>query len=164
MLGAGRRNKPFPSVILHPAHCASVKDQGADLTLCPSAPAAEGASLIGIVAADGRVVNMGTPLPVDRAFLEAARAHGPPESRFRFSSPCQKERCGHWTGSQCKLIGELYDTAVQAEVNLTDENLPRCSIRAQCRWWHQRGRAACAVCPLVVTDTRAWSSDNAEQR
>jgi hypothetical protein len=140
-----------------------VSDQGEDLTLCPSAPAGEGASLIGVLAADGRVVNIGTPLPVDRAFLEAAQAHGPPESRYRFSSPCQKERCGHWTGHQCKLIGELFNTAIEAGVELSTTALPRCAIRAQCRWWRQRGRDACAVCPLVVTDTKSWSSDDIKQ-
>jgi hypothetical protein len=140
-----------------------VSDQGEDLTLCPSAPAGEGASLIGVLAADGRVVNIGTPLPVDRAFLEAAQAHGPPESRYRFSSPCQKERCGHWTGHQCKLIGELFNTAIEAGVELSTTALPRCAIRAQCRWWRQRGRDACAVCPLVVTDTKSWSSDDVKQ-
>jgi hypothetical protein len=155
MPGAGPRSKPLRPVIAHPTPCAPVKDQSADLTLCPSAPAAEGASLIGIVAPDGRVVNIGTPLPVDRAFLDAAQAHGPLEARFRFSSPCQKERCGHWAGTQCKLIGELLDLAVQADVDVTTESLPRCSIRAQCRWWRQRGRSACAVCPLIVTDTRS---------
>jgi hypothetical protein len=28
--------------------------------------------------------------------------------------------------------------------------LPRCSIRRQCRWFQERGRDACAVCPLIV--------------
>lgn len=140
-----------------------MSNQGDDLTLCPSAPAREGASLIGVVGSDGRVVNIATPLPIDTAFLETARAHGPPEERFRFSSACQKERCGHWTGQECKLIGELHHVAVRAGAELTTAALPRCSIRAQCRWWLQRGRDACAVCPLVVTDTRSWSAADVDQ-
>src|SRR5437763_115569 len=32
------------------------------------------------------------------------------------------------------------------------EALPRCGIRPRCRWFAQNGRAACEVCPLVVTD------------
>ena len=137
--------------------------QGEQLTLCPSAPAEEGASLIALVKTNGRIVNVGTPLPVDKEFLDAARAQGPPESRFRFSSPCRREQCGHWTGQQCKLIGELFDSAVETGADLTTAGLPRCAIRAQCRWWLQRGRDACAVCPLVVTDTRPWSSDELKQ-
>jgi hypothetical protein len=143
-------------------YCMPVSDQSDSSTLCPSAPATEGASLIGVVAADGRVVNVATPLPIGGAFIEAARAHGPPEARFRFSSPCHKGRCRHWTGHECKLIGDVYNSAVEAGVELTRPGLPRCSIRAQCRWWRQRGRDACAVCPLVVTDTRPWSSSTAE--
>jgi hypothetical protein len=30
--------------------------------------------------------------------------------------------------------------------------LPTCTIRQTCRWFGQRGRDACVVCPLVVTD------------
>ncbi len=128
-------------------------------TRCPSAPATDGALLIGVVAADGRVVNVGTPLTIDAAFIEAAEAYGPPEQRFRFSSPCLKGGCRHWNG-QCGLIGELYNSASEAGEELAVLALPRCAIRAQCRWWRQRGRDACAVCPLVVTDTRSLASDN----
>jgi hypothetical protein len=132
----------------------AVSDDG-DSTRCPSAPAADGALLIGVVTADGRVANLGTPLPIDAAFLEIANAVGAPEQRFRFSSPCQKQRCIHWKDRECGLIGELYTTASEAGENLEAAALPRCAIRAECRWWRQRGRDACAVCPLVVTDTKS---------
>ena len=122
-------------------------------TLCPSAPAAPGAALIGVVDANGRVANVTTPLVVDAAFIEAARANGgPPEERFRFSSPCQQGRCGHWTGQECGLIGRLHRAVAEAGSVESDQPLPRCSIRAACRWWLQRGREACAICPLIVTD------------
>jgi hypothetical protein len=32
------------------------------------------------------------------------------------------------------------------------DKLPACAIRAECRWWHQEGKAACLRCPQVVTD------------
>jgi hypothetical protein len=31
--------------------------------------------------------------------------------------------------------------------------LPACAIRHSCRWYAQRGAAACAVCPQIVADT-----------
>ena len=128
-----------------------------DALRCPSAPATKGALLIGIVETDGRVVNLGTSLPVDDAFIKTVRIDGSPEERFRFSSPCQRDRCGHWKGHECGLIGELYESARQKSLIEKDavsaRGLPRCAIRANCRWWSQRGRDACAVCPLVVTDT-----------
>jgi hypothetical protein len=135
-----------------------VSDQAEDFTRCPSAPATDGALLIGVVTADGRVANLGTPLPIDAAFIETANAHGAPEQRFRFSSPCQKQRCVHWNNRECGLIGELHTAASEAGENLSIAALPRCAIRADCRWWRQRGRDACAVCPLVVTDTKSSKS------
>jgi hypothetical protein len=33
----------------------------------------------------------------------------------------------------------------------TDPKLPRCSIRAKYRWWHDAGVEACLRCPTVVT-------------
>lgn len=122
-------------------------------TLCPSAPAEPGAALIGIVDAQGRVANVTTPLVIDAAFIATARASGgPPEERFRFSSPCQQERCGHWTGQECALIGRLHRAVAAAGRAETGAPPPRCSIRASCRWWLQRGAEACAICPLIVTD------------
>lgn len=32
--------------------------------------------------------------------------------------------------------------------------LPRCSIRASCRWFAQWGVVACGVCPLVIHDSQ----------
>jgi len=135
-----------------------VSDDADNSTRCPSAPATDGAFLIGVVTAEGRVANLGTPLTVDMAFIETAKAHGALEQRFRFSSPCQKERCVHWKKHECGLIGELHTAASEAGESLSVSALPRCAIRAECRWWRQRGRDACAVCPLVVTDTRSFVS------
>ena len=43
---------------------------------------------------------------------------------------------------------------MQIVENLPDvvEQLPPCSIRSNCRWWQQEGRAACIRCPQVITD------------
>ena len=59
--------------------------------LCPSAPGVPGAVLIGVVEADGRVANLGTPLPVDSGFLRTAAANGPPE-RLRADRPRYRPR------------------------------------------------------------------------
>src|SRR5690242_973104 len=77
--------------------------------LCPSAPGMPGAALIGVVQEDGRVTHLGTPLPVDAGFLDTARAHGPPERRFRFSSPCVERGCTQWDGQGCGLIDRILD-------------------------------------------------------
>ncbi len=123
--------------------------------LCPSAPAAPGAALVGVVEAGGRVVNLITPLRVEAGFVESAVAAGLPlERRFRFAAPCQQGRCGHWAGHECGLIGPLRQAASDLGQGAA-QALPPCAIRAQCRWWQQSGRDACAVCSLVVTDQRS---------
>jgi hypothetical protein len=132
--------------------------------LCPSAPGTPGAVLVGVVEADGRVANLGTPLPVDAGFLDAARAHGPPERRFRFSSPCTEGRCAQWDGRGCGLIDRIHDHVEAAGALEIPQTLRACAIRAGCRWWRQRGAAACAVCPLVATDPGLRAADAAPAR
>jgi hypothetical protein len=132
-----------------------VSDKAEYPALCPSAPATPGAMLIGVVTSSGCVANLAMPLTIDATFIRTAEAYGALEERFRFSSPCAQGGCSNWTGSECGLIGQLYDAASTAGEELTGRPLPRCGIRAKCRWWAQRGRNACAVCPLVVTDTRS---------
>jgi hypothetical protein len=123
---------------------------------CPSAPATPGALLVGVVSADGYVLNLGTPLTIDAGFIGAASIHGPPEQRFRFSSPCLKASCARWNGHECGLIGALKESAHKLPETGTkpgDPPLQRCAIRAECRWWRQQGREACKICRLVITDT-----------
>lgn len=129
--------------------------------LCPSSPGTPGAVLIGIVGPDGRVANLGTPMPVDAGFLDAARAHGPPEQRFRFSAPCAEGNCAQWNGRGCGLIDRIHDHVAAGRALETQQPLRACAIRADCRWWRQRGAAACAVCPLVATDAGAPGADAA---
>ena len=120
--------------------------------LCPSAPGTPGALLIGVVEENGLIANLGTPLPVDAGFLEAVATHGPPERRFRFSSRCVEGHCSQWDGRGCGLIDRVVGYVATEHALETQATLPRCGIRASCRWWRQRGASACMACPLVVTD------------
>jgi hypothetical protein len=118
--------------------------------LCPSTPAepgVPGVHLTGMVGADGKVAHLLTPLPVDDAFLAAARERGRPEDRFRFAAPCAEGACENWAGGECGLIGRIRAHIPAPE---SADVLPACGIRARCRWWRQDKEAACAVCPLVT--------------
>lgn len=86
---------------------------------------------------------------IDEEFVAIAREGRSPEARFRFSSPCVRAACKQWTGGGCGVIDAVLEHAPSPAV---DTPLPRCSIRPSCRWFAQRGGAACAVCPDVVTD------------
>lgn len=125
--------------------------------LCPSSRCQEGAILLGIVLSNGSVAFAKDRIVVDGAFVQNATAEGsrPPESRFRFGSPCAKGGCHQWTGSRCGVIDSVLEEA-QAQNYLLpgDTSLPQCSIRESCRWFDQTGADACAVCDAVVTETR----------
>lgn len=117
---------------------------------CPSAPAAEGATLLGIVGPGGEIGYVSPLIQIDETFLTAAAGGRPLEERFRFSQPCVEARCGYWNGSGCNVIEHvLAQEAPTPSSSAT--RIPRCSIRPSCRWFHQRGVAACRACRFVVT-------------
>ncbi|WP_137703044.1 hypothetical protein [Marimonas lutisalis] len=129
--------------------------QPPDLT-CPSAPCAPGATLLGQMGGDGRLRYTRTAMQVDDGFVETARAHGPPEARMRFAAPCQKTGCAQWTGDGCGVVRKVL-AAVEAQGGLPETPLQPCVIRADCRWFSERGATACGACQYVVTDQAAAS-------
>jgi len=124
--------------------------------LCPSWRCEAGASLIGIVLADGTVAFSKDRIVVDEAFVEVAKLGRSPEKRFRFSSTCKRAACVQWTDGKCGIvdviIGEHRERGASAGEPF---ELPECSIRPQCRWHLQSGDEACRACPEVITDRGA---------
>lgn len=114
--------------------------------LCPSSHAEPGAILLGIVGSDGRIGYVTPQLRIDSGFVESSKEGRAPEKRFRFAGPCIETGCAQWSDNKCGVI----ESALQAVEGI--QGLPKCSIRPRCRWFSQRGSAACAVCPLIVTD------------
>lgn len=137
------------------AGTADAHDSGKAAKACPSALCEEGALLLGVVAPDGHVAYIQPPTRVSAEFVTQARALGRPERRFRFSSTCVEAACPQWTGRGCAVvdiaIGPPPGDAPAGEP--TAAALPACAIRHSCRWYSQRGSAACAVCPQIVADT-----------
>jgi hypothetical protein len=125
-------------------------DSNAAALACPSARAEPGNLLYGHVTA-GTVHRLGTPIPITAEFVEAISANGPPERRFRFAGTCQEGRCAQWTGTGCGVIERVL---AELEPAGSDAALPRCFLRASCRWFAQEGGVACAACSHVVTDRR----------
>jgi len=124
--------------------------------LCPSWGCEAGASLIGIVLADGSIAFSKDRIVIDAAFVETARQGRSPEKRFRFSSTCRQSACIQWTEGKCGIVDRII---AEHEDRTADPNepfvLPECSIRPQCRWHLQSGDTACRACPEVITDTGA---------
>ena len=85
------------------------------------------------------------PQPVTPELLSLTRETDP-RLVFRFAARCEENRCAHFDGKDCQLatrIVQILPRAVDA--------LPPCSIRPECRWYQQEGKAACLRCPEVVT-------------
>ena len=119
---------------------------------CPSSRCEPGATLLGVIEADGTVGYITPQLTIDDDFVERARRGREPERRFRFSNPCVEAGCRQWTGSRCGLIDRVLDADLEP-AQPERAGLPHCSIRSSCRWFEQSGADACRVCPLVITET-----------
>lgn len=121
-----------------------------DAPLCPSAqPEMTGSVVMGVVggsAAEPQVGYLIELLPVTDEILAVAAPVKPTEV-FRFAAPCAGSSCQHFDGVDCRLAKRVVHL-LPAVV----EVLPACSIRPNCRWWQQEGKAACLRCPQIVTE------------
>jgi hypothetical protein len=115
---------------------------------CPSATCTEGSELLGIIQEDGTTAYLSERVAVEKEFVRIASEGRSPEKRFRFSNQCVEAKCKQWTGTRCGVI----DTVIRLLPDKVAESLPKCSIRATCRWFSQAGVSACSVCPVVVMD------------
>ena len=115
---------------------------------CPSSLGQVGSNLLGVVNANGTVGFFSDPVEVTQEFIHDAGDFENLERRFRFSNKCVQSGCKQWTGNECGVI-----KAVLALDSIPATNdLPACSIRSTCRWFHQEGAIACNGCRYVVTN------------
>jgi len=117
--------------------------------LCPSSqPEVEDVRVLGVLqqTEDGlKVAYLDKTLAAGPDVLAmAAPAH--PTEVFRLAGPCQTHKCPHFDGANCGLA-----TRIVQILPAVVEQLPRCQIRPECRWFHQEGAAACRRCPQVAT-------------
>jgi hypothetical protein len=135
-----------------------MKEQKTDeQPLCPSArPEMPGAMAFGIVAGTveaPRLVHLAEPQPVTDELLALANPVAPTEV-FRFAAPCAGHDCQHFDGQDCRLA-----TRIVQILPLAVSSLPPCTLRPECRWWQQEGKAACLRCPQVVSECHAPSEE-----
>jgi hypothetical protein len=118
--------------------------------LCPSAqPEMEGSVVFGVVGGTVDAPQVGylaETQPVTDELLVLTSPVKPTEV-FRFAAPCAQSACRHFDGLKCQLA-----TRTVQLLPVVVESLPPCAIRPNCRWWQQEGKAACARCPLIVTE------------
>jgi hypothetical protein len=108
----------------------------------------EGAVVFGVVGgtADEPWVGYLTErIPVTPQVLALTGTAAPAEV-YRIGAPCAGGGCRHFDGSSCRLASKLVQLTPVASTAL-----PACTLRPDCRWWRQEGKAACMRCPVVVT-------------
>jgi hypothetical protein len=104
--------------------------------------------VLGVVLRDTdapRLAYLDEPVAVTPEILELA-APVAVSQVFRLSARCEEAKCAHFDGTRCQLavrIAQLLPEVV--------DSLPACSIRPECRWFRQEGRAACLRCPQIIT-------------
>jgi hypothetical protein len=129
----------------------------ASAMLCPSAqPDLSGARAIGVIDHDRDeplLAFLEEPLPVTDDLLALASPLRPTQV-FRFAAACQGDACSHWNGTDCKLVDRIVEL-----LPVSSLTLPSCRIRPECRWYAQRGRAACTRCPQIVTQNEQPSDE-----
>jgi hypothetical protein len=76
----------------------------------------------------------------------ASTAPLPPAQVLRFAAPCQEALCSHFDGTNCSLVQRIVKLLPEVTIDL-----PRCSIRRECRWFRQEGPESCRVCPQVIS-------------
>jgi len=128
-----------------------VEDITAKKTLCPSArPESEDSIVFGVIGGTEtapRLAYLKQTLPVTDELIAKASPVTPTEV-FRMATPCATNRCINFDGKDCRLAKQILE-----KLPTVVEELPLCSIRRDCRWWMQGGKAACLRCPQVVTDS-----------
>src|SRR5689334_7254904 len=107
----------------------------------------DGARVIGVISGSAeapQIAYLERGVSVDSQALGAPSSLDPTEV-FRFAASCEERRCAHFTGSECSLAARIVDQLPEVV-----DILPRCQIRATCRWYAEQGAAACRRCPQVI--------------
>ncbi|QIR37097.1 nitrogen fixation protein [Tolypothrix sp. PCC 7910] len=119
-------------------------------TLCPSArPEPENSVVFGIISgtvAEPRVAYLKQSQVLTDELIAKASPITPGEI-FRTAAPCAAKGCQHFDGQDCGLAMRVVE-----KLPAIAKDLPPCSIRRDCRWWKQEGKAACMRCSQVITD------------
>jgi hypothetical protein len=121
------------------------------VTLCPSAQAdSPNRVVFGIVGGTveaPRITYLERTEPLTDELVRRSHPVTPTEI-FRMATLCATKKCLHFDGANCRLAKQIVE-----ELPGVVEELPACSIRRDCRWWQQEGKAACMRCPQVITDS-----------
>lgn len=125
----------------------TTRSEPAPAAWCPSGVAdAPESVVLGVRSGtDGRVTYLAEPVPAATA-LDLVPADIEPRRVLRFASHCVAD-CVNRRGNDCTLIERVTAAYPEAE----SASVPRCHLRADCKWWGQAGLDACRRCPAIAT-------------
>ncbi|MGQ4388828.1 hypothetical protein ACN6LB_007737 [Streptomyces sp. SAS_270] len=98
---------------------------------------------------DGQVVYLADPVPA-AAVLDQVPPGIEPRRVLRLASHCVAV-CVNRRGGECTLVERI----VAGDPAGGAGPVPRCHLRAVCKWWLQSGVAACRRCPGLAARDRA---------
>lgn len=133
------------------ARDAPIRAASVSALRCPGTPSQIGAAE-GEAAHNARDAHFATTLAADEGFLAAAQAQASPARRFRFAPACVEGDCAHWSGQDCRLLGQIARLLADADAPVKPRPAYDCTIRDNCRWRQERGDAACGICSFVTTE------------
>ncbi|MFG3281248.1 hypothetical protein [Streptomyces sp. NPDC048111] len=119
----------------------------APVTWCPSGDAHRPESVVlGVRSGEhGQVVYLDEPLPAADVLPSIPEGIAP-HRVLRFASHCTSA-CANRVGEDCGLIQRIQTLPSAHDTGA----VPRCHLRARCKWWHQTGVDACHRCPALAT-------------
>jgi hypothetical protein len=114
---------------------------------CPSGLADAPESIVlGVRSGDsGELAYLAEPVPAAEVLGDIPEGVEPTRI-LRFASHCVSS-CANNVNGDCSLVDRV---VTAAPVQLLTA-VPRCHLRAKCKWWHQTGVTACYRCPAVAT-------------
>ncbi|MDG9715722.1 hypothetical protein [Streptomyces sp. DH24] len=125
---------------------STAERSGTDGLWCPSGRAdAPESVVLGVRSGqNAEVVYLADPVPA-RDVLPVVPKDVEPTRVLRFASHCVSD-CLHRRGNDCTLVERVAVTPADES-----RSVPRCHLRAHCKWWAQIGVDGCRRCPALAT-------------
>lgn len=64
---------------------------------------------------------------------------------YRSINSCETKSCHNWNGKKCNVPDKILSRIKESFLQISE----KCSIRKDCRWFHQEGIEICKKCPAI---------------
>lgn len=77
--------------------------------------------------------------PIDRIEVDKS------QKNYRSINSCETKSCHNWNGKKCNVPDKILSRIKESFLQVAE----KCSIRKDCRWFHQEGIEVCVKCPAI---------------